>query len=705
MGVVYRAEDTRLGRSVAIKFLSEEIAKNSTTLGLFQREARAASALNHPNVCTIHDVGENDGKPFIVMELLEGQTLKEVIAKGVLPVEKALDLAIQISDGLEHAHANGIFHRDVKPANIFITRDGRVKIVDFGLAKVESSSAQTDLGSSGGTAAYMSPEQVRGDDVDGQSDIYSFGATLYELVTGKHIFHAILDKAPPPPPLELAPVLNKALQKDRRLRYLTARELRADLLRVRRPSRDRGQSIAVLPFTDMSPQRDQEYFCDGMSEELINALAQIDGLHVTSRTSAFALKGQNLDMRSIGEKLGVTAVLEGSVRKSGNKLRVTAQLINIADGFQLWSERYDREMDDVFVIQDDIAQAIVGKLRTKLGRSADSPVIRRYTENPEAYTFYLQGRHYWDRRQLTVAIEWFDKAVALDPDYALAWVGLADCYAVLPAFASTSPSVVIEKGFPAVDRALELDDRLAEAYFSRGLLHFMAHWSHYRAEADYRKALELNPSMPLTHAYLANLLAMNDRPTEAIYHAEMAQRMDPISVSVNTMVATTWATLRRWDRATGVFTKLLEAHPHAPFPLAVYLGVLWHTSRPKELRDCVRRLEKVAGNVPYFLACLSWGYAWLYLLEGDADAAHQARKIIEERKGDMSSDPVYLATTEYYLGNNEKAMEAFEAAYHYGSWMFAYLDHANFDGMRNDPRFQEIFRRVKEKRSQKTTFG
>ena len=406
MGVVYRAEDTKLGRRVALKFLPKDAAKTPQAIERFRREARATSALNHPHICTIYDIDESDGQPFIAMELLEGETLRTSIARGTMDIGQAVQIAAQVADALEAAHRKGIIHRDIKPANIFITERGTGKVLDFGLAKladidVESSltaGGLTGTGTSLGTVAYMSPEQARGENVDARTDLFSLGAVLYEMTTGRPmfsgptaaiIFEAILNKQPAPPssidskiPAQLQNIIQKLVAKDRNARYATASQLRDDLLKLDLASAaaaGQTRSIAVLPFSDMSAQRDQEYFCEGMAEELINALTKVEGLQVASRTSSFQFKGKNEDIRGIGERLRVECVLEGSVRKSGNKLRITAQLIKVADGYHLWSDRFDRDMEDIFAIQDEIAATIVQTLRTNMIRT---PLYDTLQEHP-----------------------------------------------------------------------------------------------------------------------------------------------------------------------------------------------------------------------------------------------------------------------------------------------------------------------------------
>jgi len=619
MGIVYEAEDARLGRHVALKVLPDKLGSDAEALDRFQREARAASALNHPHICTIYDIGEHDGRPFIVMELMKGQTLKELIDKRPLDPGRVVEIAVQVTDALDAAHSAGILHRDIKPANIFVTDRGQAKLLDFGLAKLTPAGQPSDTadserptaavvgqlthtGATMGTVAYMSPEQIRGESLDARSDIFSLGVVLYEMATGSEPFQGktagiiidgILNKAPIPP-RELAPgipevlerIINRALSKDRAQRYRSAKDLltalrflttqsgetaalgdsgglaarpgakRAFVIaaavgtvvllavafwlgrREQGPatseiaaaaSRESEASVAVLPFANLSADAENEYFTDGLTDELIHALSKVEGLRVPSRTSVFAFKGKEVDVREVGDKLGVANVLEGSVRKSGDRLRISAQLVKVEDGFQLWSETYDREMQDIFAIQEGIAQSIVDALQVTLSPAEMRAMEVAPTKDVKAYDYYLRGKEffYWgkNKRNLEYARQMFARAIEADPQYAAAHAGLADCYSYLYDYHDRD-TVILGLANESSRRAVELAPELAEAHASLGLaLSLTNRWE--EAAREFATALRLNPKLFEAAFYYARSHFRQGNFEEAARLFEDSVKLDP----------------------------------------------------------------------------------------------------------------------------------------------------------------------------------
>ena len=732
MGVVYEAQDVTLGRKVAIKFLAETSEKPSDAVKRLQREARLLSALNHPNICTVYELGEHQGRPYLVEELVVGVTFREVIEKRKLAPEFVLELAIQIADGLKAAHAMGLVHRDIKPENLFLTEDNRAKILDFGLAMQSTGTVSTSgealtlevepdqitlPGRIVGTLDYMSPEQIRVEVTTPSSDIFCLGIVLYELLHGSHPFRkkssletasAILREQIETTMSQemvvsgLNTVLSRMLAKDPKSRYADGSELLPELKRVSSrgpsptgtsafPPQSRKPSIAVLPFANLSPDQETEYFCDGLAEELIGALAKVEGLQVAAWTSAFRFRGKDVDIRQVGKQLGVQTVLEGSLRKSGSHLRVNAKLLDAENGYHVWSESYNRELRDVFVIQEEIARAIVGQLRVKLGLKSEKSLIRPPTESLEAYNLYLKGRYFWNRRgpaDIQKAVESFHHALRKDEHFAPALAGLADCYVVQSVQGTQNPQEVFPLAREAALKALAIDPEIAEAFASLGCVEAAYQWNWTAAEENFQKAIALSPQYGTAHHWYAiHHLVPLGRFAEGREQVELARANDPLSLAVLTTVGLIAYFEGDTDRAILEYRKALDMDEN--FALAHYfLGQAYEQERVHEeaIRSLTRALELSPGSSE-MEAALTRAQA----LAGHSERAEEMLRALREKSQRQYVSPVLFAQALIGLNRTEDAIFELQRAREMRATDLIWLKvRPVFDAVRKDPRVREI---------------
>jgi serine/threonine protein kinase/Tfp pilus assembly protein PilF len=716
MGKVYKALDTKIKERMVLKLLKPQIALNKEAIERFNNELKFTRKIRHRNVCQIYDLNEVGGNYFITMEYVPGEDLKSMIRmSGKLSVDTALKIAMQVCDGLAEAHRTGIVHRDLKPQNIMIDKEGHAKIMDFGIARSIRDKGITDAGTVIGTPAYMAPEQAEGKEVDQRSDIYSLGVLLYEMLTGREPFEGDSSlsialkhrtEIPQKPseldvqiPVDLDMLILKCMEKDKENRYQTAEELLSALKQMGGPGAAKPvmpkwkNSIAVLPFMDLSPEKDQEYFCDGLAEELINSLAKIEDLRTVARTSAFSFKGKDVDIREMGKKLNVESVLEGSVRKSGKRLRISAQLIHVADGYHLWSERYDREMEDVFTIQDEIAEAIVNKLIMKLA-VPDVGHSTKCAGNLEAYDAYLRGKYHLNKftnEGLRSAITCFEEAMAKDANYAPAYAAAAESYQRYSALGLLASKDAITKARAAAQRALDLDSKLAEGHFALAMIAAFHEWDRMTAKEEFKRALELSPNYAKAQSWYAIFLMIYEKKyQQALGLISRAEELDPLELQVKTHRGWLYCFQRRFDEAVQLFEKLVEREPY--FAHGHYwLGCSYVY---KELYDKAidefDRAIRLGGRSVFHLGMLGVIYARM----GNREKAKEVLAEVETRAKEGSGFS-WVARIYAALGEINLVFENLEMAYEKRDPSLTYIaDSLEFENVRSDQRFKGILEKI-----------
>jgi TolB-like protein/Tfp pilus assembly protein PilF len=645
------------------------------------REAQAAAALDHPNICTVYEFDEAEEKTFISMAYVEGQSLRKKLESGPLELDEALKIALQVAKGLQIAHERGIVHRDIKSANIMVTKDNQAKIMDFGLARMTGGTLITRERMTMGTIAYMSPEQATGENVDHRTDIWSLGVVLYEILSGVLPFastneqatiYAVLNETPEPLSLHrndipntLDKIVCKALEKIPSQRYDSLAELITNLHSISIETvskKEKKPSIAVLPFVDMSPNKDQEYFGDGMAEEIINALTHINGLHVVARTSSFAFKGKNASIGEIAKELNVANILEGSVRKSGDKLRITAQLIKVADGYHLWSEKFDRSLEDIFDIQDEISLAIVAALKVKLLGNEKAAVVKRYTENLKAYDLYLKGRFYLDMftpKGFEMATDFFEKSLLEDKNYAMAYIELGVTQRYMTLMGDISPRDCIPKMREYAEKALEIDNNLGDARCLLAIYHMTYDWNWTAANDEFEHALHLNPNSSYIYLYRSLYLMFMDNHEDSIAAIKHARELDPLSSLLKFQEGHLLYFAGHYDESEKALHNLIATNPNYYLP-HFCLGYI-----------CRQRSQQDAAIAFYEKAyTLSGGISWTVMLlctalyeSGEKRRAGKLLKNLEERSKHEYVPPLCFYFIHRTFGNNEKASFWLEKAY------------------------------------------
>ena len=756
MGVVYKAHDTKLDRDVALKFLPRKCTRDREAKERFVREAQAASSLDHPNICDIHDIGEtDDGQLFIVMTCYEGETLKSRIGKGQLRIEEAVDLAIQMARGLQKAHGQGIVHRDIKSANVIITSDGVAKIVDFGLAKLSGRTVMTKVGTTVGTAAYMSPEQARGEPVDHRTDIWSLGVVMYELITGQlpvkseyqeAIVYSILNETPTPltavrsgVPMELERIVTKCLEKSPAGRYQHMDELLVDLKALQKnletgqtsqvvgsslrmtkqrrflygaaaiiilavvlgvvyfllPSREVLDSVAVLPLENRSGDSNQEFFCDDMTDAVITELQKIKSLRIISWTSVRKYKKSDKSLPEIAKELGVKGVVEGAVSREADTVRITVQLIQASPEKHLWANMFDRNMKNIRALQSDVARAISREIRAVITPEEQARLAVTYQVNPEAHELYLKGKFFAEKlgpNDVAKAIEYFNLAIAKDSNYALAYFGLGLAYQYLCGWGYISSQEAYTKMESAATMALRKDSTLAEAHLLLALKKFSYDWDFHSAEKEFGIAMELNPGSSKAHDEYSQFLADTRDIDAGIAENKRAQELDPLSVQIKlNLCVIYWYNLRQYDKAISLCKEILEMDPQ--YLMAHYvLGAIYSLQdRYAEALSEFQTYERLAPDDIYD----QYDYALLYARMGDRKRAEEyLGKIVSYAKQRYFSRTA-LADVYAQLGYTDRAMECLEKAYSERQPTIRDAKTKPFlDPLRSDPRFVALLKKI-----------
>jgi serine/threonine protein kinase/Tfp pilus assembly protein PilF len=729
MGVVYKAEDTKLGRLVALKFLSEGLSKSSETIEMFEREARAASALNHPNICTVHDIDEHNGRQFIVMELLEGQTLKSRIAAGPLDAEFVTRIGVQIADALETSHSRSIVHRDVKPANIFILPRGQVKLLDFGIAKLVEPLSDSDKTASAtaphiGTVPYMAPEQLRREPSDHRVDIWALGIVLYEMTAGELPFRggssfitssAILHDPPVPlprsAPAGLRKVILRCLSKEPGGRYQRAGEVRAVLEALSPKSaaaprprtkalakvqRARIRSLAVLPLENLSGNSEEEFFADGMTDALITTLAQIRSLRVISRTSVMRYKGARRALAEIGRELNVDALVEGTVLRSGDRVRISAQLIHASTDTMLWAKTYSGGLRDVLALQSEVAAAIAHEIEVELTPQEQARLTAPGVVDPEAYEAFLKGRYHWARRNpesLMKAQDYLRRAVSLDPANALFHAGLADAYRDLgwDLFAVLPPAEVYPKAKTSAKRALELDANCAEAHAALAWIATGYDWDWETAEKEFKRSIDIKPGYGFVHIWYSHFLKAMGRDQESFTESKRALECDPIGLVLMMHMGWYYCYTRQYDRAVEQLQKTLDLDSNF-LAARMFLGETY-----EQLGMFDRAIDEfenavvISGRRPLYLAGLGHAYA----ASGQPDKAVQIIQELQQASAIRYVPARVIAEIYIGLGDKDSAFEWLEKAYEQrNGWLVHINSNPRYDSLHSDARYEDLLRRM-----------